>query len=238
MVYESLPIKITHHDFSLDRITYHNPRKTELKLVWRTLPGLKILRTCREIKAEAYFVIGPKLEQLKSMPARLIANRQALRREKTIQVLESISKAEIFLDAPNDLRKLIEAETRYSLVDSSCNHEDIFGLDRKVIEVALQETRTPKKNPTVMFRSLRKTFRFFRTEFLTQMDSLESETLQLAVWVRPFRLSDDEERALGEPYEPKSGDRVSTENSTFVQRGDQINTSEWQEHWTEGERAY
>jgi hypothetical protein len=65
MIYEQLPIRITHH-----------PVLNQAPIVVRiTLPGVKLLATCRQIRSEATAILSNKLTAIAFQPVRIIAPR-------------------------------------------------------------------------------------------------------------------------------------------------------------------
>jgi hypothetical protein len=66
MVYESLPTKITHHDLRISREAHGE--QGCLTLVWTTLSGLAVLRTCRQTNSEAKKIIRESYNQGPARP--------------------------------------------------------------------------------------------------------------------------------------------------------------------------
>jgi hypothetical protein len=74
MVYEYLPVKIAHHNFEVHRVYPFSDASGSLQLVWKTLSGLEILVTCRQVNAESMLIIQRRLEGFRREPIRLTAS--------------------------------------------------------------------------------------------------------------------------------------------------------------------
>lgn len=72
MIYERLPIIITHRRIKPPDVDSHGPG-ADVDVAHRVLPGVILLATCRTIRAEAKDIINTKLDRIRAEPIRILA---------------------------------------------------------------------------------------------------------------------------------------------------------------------
>ncbi|OAL04945.1 hypothetical protein IQ06DRAFT_290923 [Phaeosphaeriaceae sp. SRC1lsM3a] len=87
LVFDHLPIKVTHRPCIQQVSQRPDP---DIKLIWITLPGLQILATSRELKAEAERIFHPRLRAIQDAPIRLIFNPESTKNKMYYAFLERI----------------------------------------------------------------------------------------------------------------------------------------------------
>jgi hypothetical protein len=81
MVYERVPVKTTRHPFEFNEPGHRlndDDFDPILDLVYKTLSGLPILATCRQINFEATPILGRVLHMIKITPIQLVANADGI----------------------------------------------------------------------------------------------------------------------------------------------------------------
>jgi hypothetical protein len=126
MVYEGLSVHVTHHRFEQEASTpnkpvYHvieTPQYSSCRLVWKTLEGVSLLTTCRQINQEASAIIQQKLNEIKSEPIRIIVTPSALQNHLLArEIIPHISLHTIPYKTDRDLRTLLRV-IKWSKIES------------------------------------------------------------------------------------------------------------------------
>lgn len=86
MIYKSLSVLVTYHRFEQEASTpkkpvyhmIHKPQYSSCRLVWKTLEGVSLLTTCRQINKEASTIIQQKLNAIKAAPIHIFVTPGAL----------------------------------------------------------------------------------------------------------------------------------------------------------------
>lgn len=107
MVYERLPVKVTHHTFELDTVEGLENDLESLQLVHRTITGIAILHTSSQIHDEASTILRPKLNTWRSELIMLIANYNMLWHYRMLGLIDCLSLSPTNCDQIHDLRNLL-----------------------------------------------------------------------------------------------------------------------------------
>jgi hypothetical protein len=113
MVYERLPVKTIRHPFEFNEPGHpfnDDDFDPILDLVDKTLSGLPIIATCRQINFEATPILDRVLRMIKSALIQLIANAHGISSARLENLMECISFSPLNCTGKNDLRKLISIE--------------------------------------------------------------------------------------------------------------------------------
>jgi hypothetical protein len=110
MVYEYLPIKLTHHKIKVRQPSrlYNGTLmddgdedpESSLEVIRKTIPGLAILASCRRIASEAGRILYPKLRVIRDSPKQIITNYAAVGSSELRRMLDmrSTTTSELFKD--------------------------------------------------------------------------------------------------------------------------------------------
>jgi hypothetical protein len=241
MIYEHLPVKTTHHEFEVYRSrTSHDDPSGSVQLVWKTLSGLEILATCRQINAEATAIIQRRLESLKQEPVRLIARLSLPSANPAHELLQVILPQVLFLSrcaraGITDLRSSVCPRywAKNDYLPTSDNSHDLDDASRGDVQVAIDMSRiaadrynqlTPHlmyiiSNKEARFRIIDAEVRHVHTRMA--MESLEEELYPTAL-IRRVNAMD----MWQETQQP----------ATRVGMTGTITIGEWDEVWAKGEK--
>lgn len=102
MVYEFLLIKVTHH-----AISETDDERARVQMVHKTLSGVAILATCRQLNDEAGKILKPKLEIMSTEPVRILFGPSEYLIESVLKIIHDLYRTVKNSTTTNDDRALL-----------------------------------------------------------------------------------------------------------------------------------
>jgi hypothetical protein len=232
MVYERLPVKVTHH--SLAKGFYVPPN---MVLVCKTISGINVLAACRQIHDEANAILVARLATLEG-PVRIVTDAHNLNCRDMSEILQCLSAGkqdsarangpqtatwEIFRDTDHTYQQLPATKAQ---------------IPRVVIAVHDPDAWVPE--PEAKINRLRFCFGRLFDNIGFVLDEVNATSLIVQVRTALFPAAQktmfdniqplaSRPVAFGVPNRPANSD-------VRVEGGENIEEEEWQKDWTEGER--
>lgn len=229
MVYENLPTKLTH---------YHGDEG--LTLAYRTIPGISILATCREINDEANAIIMPWLAIIKSKPVQLIISPWVLGDEvKTF--LGCLSASEVNCPLSKDLHKLIRVANYHfngEELPSYHDHTNIRNAQARQVCVAGYQQKPFANDPWE--GAWDQLLELRNVQFLVGGICDSKLARDLIVKVRRVlitpKATEEQVEIDKSRADPVPVSRYPGITSPLLSEGTPIEEAEWDQDWAEGER--
>ncbi|KAF1995752.1 hypothetical protein P154DRAFT_336048 [Amniculicola lignicola CBS 123094] len=89
MIYKRIPIVVSHHKVT-DSLLYGPPEK--VTLVTKSVAGISILATCREVHAEASPILRPLRDSISNTSAKMIVSKKIWKLDGGVATLDTISR--------------------------------------------------------------------------------------------------------------------------------------------------
>ncbi|KAH7080928.1 hypothetical protein FB567DRAFT_606352 [Paraphoma chrysanthemicola] len=245
MVYDCLTIRTQHHNFHLaSSYPMQNGPLNTLQLVCSGMPGLSILRVCREIHHEAQPHLSRRLRQIANQPLRIIATTAALSDQNTRLLLTCLPNLEswrvlpwfrkIFDKQPSQLSAEVDLRTTHSWE----LHVEVAVLDQPTEQDRENKLKYVHDKVALQVQYVMDLIDLFDIQGIRPV--LEKAERWLRILIRPAKCFPEEAEALAELTDLVSLERDADGNVPYpdyhdICFGDQIRTEEWDEFWEEGE---
>lgn len=262
IVYEFLPLKTRHHQFSFaedfSELWYrallgqdehrnilieegNSTAKVTMTLVWTTIPGVSILATNRQIQAEAGSILLPRLEAIKMAPIKIISNTPGLFVYRLQRILTCLAFPEEDCNGSKDLRNLLpHAHIHFAQYTRNTDMTPIREVQIAVNNRFIDRDNLHKADDRARILQL-------AYQGLQSSQSAVFGSRKLQVQVRPALLSEIEQSALEANIAlwtwtigngailPAPIVQNSGVKKWIIGGGDVIRASEWEAGWAEGE---
>jgi hypothetical protein len=246
MVYERLPIKITHHTLDYYNLTLSQLRNGEdesVAFVHEVISGSSILFTCRQIYSEARSLLHSRVQALRSRSIKILTSPDVIKTDEFHSHLACLSHAAC--GANKDIRHFLHENHRdiYYHYSAHVPNQTTSPAPCRKIEIAITANdknmlaqRTSIRDYTWDLRYGYTALRVkFRDNFQGPLQSVATQNLH--VTCRMARMT-TEERAQFEPYRSSfglNGFRTSA-YQFYLDFGADVDQDEWNKEWAEGER--
>jgi hypothetical protein len=243
MVYERLPVKTTYHTYDFNEPHYVVSNESTLnsfQLVWKTLSGLSILATCRQITTEATPIIEHKLRTIESEPIRMIATPDTFC-SFILQhsIIDCISLSDLNCASNRDLRKVMrlehnreehDAHTTFRATHVPECHVDI------AIKCVLDDLA---KTAAQCLQRLQYHLLCIQTIIDDEVGIDIEYRRAMHIRIRLTSAWSDEDTlldatSLADEYDPSW--QPHKKHKSTIRSGSMIQTGEWEKDWAEGER--
>jgi hypothetical protein len=207
MSYEQLPTKFTHHLYEhCEHEGIVNP--DPIKVMWKSLPGISLLATCRLVNEEAGAILSPRLKVLKRDPCRIVTTPEGLQSDSMERIVDHLAHSK-----PKDTDNMVP---------------------RDIIHIAVCLSAIPGYLLSYEVED----FYFSLCVFQSATNKYAAANgVGFHICLRPALLSTAEE-ALYKQVSQEDSDRPFSKPRSPVTEGANIKQVEWDNDWAESKRCF